>query len=310
MWRGSFAKPTKRLTVANKPIANLALYVDVRRSAAVDAAQAVAGIAAGNGVALQVDPSQAKTLALNGARASSDFPQSADLLVSLGGDGTLLRAAHLAGPLGIPVVGVDFGQVGFLTEVPRDGYKEAIATILRGGAQTEPHLALAARVVGTKHAFYAVNDIHIDRKHHGHIVNFGIRLSGTNIATIPADGIIVCSPTGSTAYFLSAGGPIMSPKLEAFGIAPINPHTLFSRPLVVSADETVSIVVPEESQGTQLFIDGQAALELAPGATVEVVRAAKPVEFVRLGRHFFIQTLEEKLHWGVSIKRSIDNDKP
>ncbi|HXN08168.1 MAG TPA: hypothetical protein VN860_00765, partial [Candidatus Acidoferrales bacterium] len=81
-------------------------------------------------------------------------------------------------------------------------------------------------------------------------------------------------------------------------------------PLIVSADETVSIVVPEESEGTQLFVDGQPTVELAPGATVEVVRAAKPVEFVRLGRHFFIQTLEEKLHWGMSIKQSIDNDKP
>jgi NAD+ kinase len=296
--------------VANKPISNLALYVDVRRSSAIDAAHAVARIAESAGVALHVDPRQTKALGLNGVQASSNFPDSADLLVSLGGDGTLLRAAHLAGPLGIPVVGVDFGRVGFLTEVPRHGYEEAIATILRGGVQTERHLALDARVVGTKHTFYAVNDIHIDRKHHGHIVNFGILLSGTNIATIPADGIIVCSPTGSTAYFLSAGGPIMSPKLEAFGIAPISPHTLFSRPLVVSADETVGIVVPEDSQGTQLFVDGQPAVELAPGARVEVVRAAKPVEFVRLGRHFFIQTLEEKLHWGVSIKQSIDNDKP
>ena len=295
--------------MANKPISNLALFVDVRRKAAVDAAQVVADIAARSGVALQVDEQQAKKLGVNGATASTTFPASADLLVSLGGDGTLLQAAHLAGPLGIPLIGVDFGRVGFLTEVPRDGYEAAIAAILRGGVQTERHLALDARVLGTQHHFYAVNDVHIDRKHHGHIVNFGIHLSGTHIATIPADGIIVSSPTGSTAYFLSAGGPIMSPKLEAFGIAPICPHTLFSRPLVVSADETVSIVLPEESQGTQLFVDGQPAVELAPGATVEVVRAAQPVEFVRLGKHFFIHTLEEKLHWGMSIKRSIDNDK-
>ena len=296
--------------MANRPISNLALFVDVRRKAAVDAAKVVAGIAARGGVALQVDERQAKRLGLNGVTASSSFPASADLLVSLGGDGTLLQAAHLAGPLGIPVIGVGFGRVGFLTEVPPEGYEAAIAAILRGGVQTERHLALDARVLGTQHHFYAVNDVHIDRKHHGHIVNFGIRLSGTHIATIPADGIIVSSPTGSTAYFLSAGGPIMSPKLEAFGIAPICPHTLFSRPLVVSADETVSIVLPEESQGTQLFVDGQPAVELAPGATVEVVRAAKPVEFVRLGRHYFIHTLEQKLHWGMSIKQSIDNEKP
>ncbi len=293
--------------MANRPISNLALFVDTRRSAAVEAAKAVAEIAAASGVALQLGERQAKDLGFNGAAASSSFPAKADVLVSLGGDGTLLQAAHLAGPLGIPLIGVDFGRVGFLTEVPRDGYKTAIAGILRGGVRTERHLALETHVLGTGQSFYAVNDIHIDRKHHGHIVNFGLYLSGVHIATIPADGIVVASPTGSTAYFLSAGGPIMSPKLEAFGIAPICPHTLFSRPLIVSADEKVGIVLPQESQGTQLFVDGQPQAELAPGATVEVVRAARPVEFVRLDDQFFFQTLERKLHWGMSIKRSIDD---
>ena len=108
--------------MANKPISSLALFVDVRRAAAVDAAKKVADIAVRGGVALQVDPRQAKELGLDGAPAPSSFPASADLLVSLGGDGTLLQAAHKAGPLGIPVIGVDFGRVGFLTEVPRDGY--------------------------------------------------------------------------------------------------------------------------------------------------------------------------------------------
>ncbi len=292
--------------MANRKIANLALYVDVRRKAAISAAKAVAEIAGKSGVKLLVGPTQAKELKLNGAASSTSFPQSADLLVSLGGDGTLLQAAHLAGPLGIPVIGVDFGRVGFLTEVARSGYEAAIADILRGGVQTERHLALEARVLGTPHSFYAVNDIHIDRKHHGHIVNFGILLSGEHIATIPADGIVVSSPTGSTAYFLSAGGPIMSPKLEAFGIAPICPHTLFSRPLIVSADETIRITLPEESVGTQLFIDGHAEVELTPGAVVEVVRAARPVEFVRLDNRYFFQMLERKLHWGMSIKRHLD----
>ena len=293
--------------MANRPVRNLALYVDVRRSAAVNAAKAVAALALQNGVALQVNESQAKPLGLDGAVASAGFPVGADMLVSLGGDGTLLQAAHLAGPLGIPVIGVDFGRVGFLTEVPRDGYEAALLEILRGGVKTERYLALEARVVGEEASYYAVNDVHIDRRHQGHIVNFGIHLSGVHIATIPADGIVVASPTGSTAYFLSAGGPIMSPGLEAFGIAPICPHTLFSRPLIVSAQEKVGIVVPADSEGARLFVDGQPQAELAPGATIEVVRAQRPVEFVRLGGQFFFQTLERKLHWGVSIKQAIDD---
>jgi NAD+ kinase len=292
--------------MATRKTSNLALYVDVRRKAAVAAAKSVAELAQRGGITLQVGATQAKALGLNGAVTKATFPRSADLLVSLGGDGTLLQAAHLAGPLGIPVIGVDFGRVGFLTEVARAGYQEAIAGILRGGVQTQRQLALEARVLGTRHRFYAVNDIHIDRAHHGHIVNFGIVLSGEHIATIPADGIVVTSPTGSTAYFLSAGGPIMSPQLEAIGIAPICPHTLFSRPLIVSANETIRIELPAESAGTQLFVDGRAEAELSAGAAVEVVRAAQPVEFVRLDSRYFFQTLERKLHWGVSIKHSLD----
>jgi NAD+ kinase len=290
-------------------ISNIALFVDVRRTAAVNAAKVVADITGRHGIALQVIGRQAGALELDGAHIANDYPKAADILISLGGDGTLLQAAHVAGPLGIPIIGVDFGRVGFLTEVPRDGYEAALSQILRGSIKIERHLALEARVVGQDRTYYAINDVHIDRKHHGHIVSFGIHLSGVHIATIPADGVVVASPTGSTAYFLSAGGPIMSPKLEAFGIAPICPHTLFSRPLIVGADEKVAITLPPESHGTELFVDGRSQTELAPEATVEVVRSPHPIQFVRLGgEEFFVQTLERKLHWGVSIKQAIDDD--
>jgi NAD+ kinase len=291
------------------PISNLALYVDVRRKAAIQAAHVVADIARRNKVAVQVDRAQAQPLNLNGVAGSKNFPKSADLLVSLGGDGTLLRAAHAAGPLGIAIIGVDFGRVGFLTEVGRSGYDQALEKIMRKGARIETSLALEAHVVGSKTRLYAVNDVHIDRKHVGHIVNFGIMLGGEHIATIPADAIVVSSPTGSTAYFLSAGGPIMSPKLEAVGIAPICPHTLFSRPLVVSADETIRISLPKDIEGTQLFVDGEPIMQLEPGAIVEIVRARQPVKFVRLNGGYFFQTLERKLHWGMSIKRSLEEER-
>ncbi|MDQ6780409.1 MAG: NAD(+)/NADH kinase [Candidatus Eremiobacteraeota bacterium] len=295
--------------MAHRSVANLALYVDVRRQAAVDAAHALAAVARAQGVGLQVGPDQAGALVLNGCAVSTTFPKTADLMVSLGGDGTLLQAAHLAGPLGIPIIGVDFGRVGFLTEVAPGSYESTIARLLSEGIQTEPRLALDVRVHGSSRHYYAVNDVHIDRKHHGGVVHFDINISGEPIATIPADGIIVASPTGSTAYFLSAGGPIMSPRLQAVGITPINPHTLFSRPLIVSADETISISLPNDSSGTQLFVDGQPEEELAPGASVQIVRAAHPIEFVLLSERYFFQTLERKLHWGTSLKRSLEPEK-
>jgi NAD+ kinase len=273
------------------PVSNLALYVNLRRRAAVEASRTVAHIASRNNVALQVAANQARDLNLNGA-ASKDFPKSAQLLVSLGGDGTLLRAAHLAGPLGIPIIGVDFGRVGFLTAIDGTDYEPTLEKIVRTGAPTERNLALEAAVAGAKERFYAVNDVHIDRKHSGRIVNYGILLGGEHIATIPADGIVVASPTGSTAYFLSGGGPIMSPKLEAIGIAPISPHTLFSRPLIVGANEKIHIELPRDTEGAQLFVDGEPVLSLTGGSVVEIVRASQPVIFVRLSGNYFFQTLE------------------
>ena len=227
------------------------------------------------------------------------------MLVSLGGDGTLLRAAHLAVPHGIPIIGVDFGRMGFLAAAGRHDYATVLDHLLTTGISTEPRTVLQATLAdGSRHL--AINDVHIDRKEHGHTVTFGITLGGEHVADIPADGIVVSSPTGSTAYFLSAGGPILAPGLEAFGIAPICPHTLFSRPLVVAADETVRITVPRDASGSaRLYADGRHEADLQPGASIEIARGPHPAEFVRLDDRHFFRVLERKLHWGTSIKRSL-----
>jgi len=286
-------------------VANLALYVDTERHEAVDAAKTIAGIAAELGVALQVGEPQASALRLNGA-AASGFPKSAGLLVSLGGDGTLLRAAHIAAAFDVPIIGVDFGRMGFLTQIERKDFEAVIPRLLRHGFKTEDRTALDASVAGVGQHFFALNDIFLDRSNHGNLMTLGISIGGRLVANIPADGIVVASPTGSTAYFLSAGGPIMAPGLDAFGIAPINPHTLFSRPLVVSASEVINIEVPKDERGANLYVDGKREVDVPPGSVVEIKRAARPVKFVRLDeRHFFVM-LERKLHWGASIKRSIE----
>lgn len=286
-------------------ISNLALYVDMERQDAVAAAKSVATIAREAGVTLVLGEEQAAKLNLNGAGAKT-FPSPGDLLVSMGGDGTLLRAAHLAAPLGIPVVGVDFGRVGFLTEVGRENFDGVLRGLLKDGVDTENRTALEASLVGKKERYFAVNDIYLDRRHRGNIVTFSINIGGEQVADIPADGIVVASPTGSTAYFLSAGGPIMAPGLDAFGIAPISPHTLFSRPLVVSALETIRISLPADSRGANLYADGKLETEVTPGSVVEIVRAAQPVRFARLDKRHFFTMLERKLHWGTSIKRSLE----
>jgi NAD+ kinase len=292
--------------MSQRRISNIGLFVDARRRSAAEAAQSIAALAADARVTLQVKPDQAAVLGLSSVATSEDFPRGADLLVSLGGDGTLLRAAHYAVPLGIAIVGVDFGRMGFLTSVDRGDFKTVLAGLLRDGFETEPRTTLEAAVNGKR--FLAINDIHIDRKQHGHTVVFGIDIAGEHVADIPADGIVVSSPTGSTAYFLSAGGPIMAPGLDAFGIAPICPHTLFSRPLIVSATETIRIEVPSGGGGAHLFADGRQVIDVPPGSAVQIARASHPAEFVKLDNRQFFQLLESKLHWGTSIKTSLHGE--
>lgn len=290
--------------MSSRRIGNLGMYVDTRRRAAVEAAKAVVRIAEDAKVALQVRPDQAAAVGLKPA-ASDGFPSGADLIVSLGGDGTLLRAAHLAVPLGIPVVGIDFGRMGFLTALNRTDYAAALESLIKAGIDTDPRTVLQAKLPDGKR-FLAINDIHIDRKQHGHTLTFGIELGGEHVADIPADGIVVSSPTGSTAYFLSAGGPILAPGLDAFGIAPICPHTLFSRPLVVAADEIIHIGVPSDASGAaHVYADGRLEADLAPGSSIEIARAPHAAQFVRLDDRHFFRVLERKLHWGTSIKRSV-----
>ncbi|HZV80270.1 MAG TPA: NAD(+)/NADH kinase [Candidatus Binatus sp.] len=284
-------------------VKSIALYVDTERPETAAAAKAVARMASELGVSLHLPPAQASTLQVEGAVTAS-YPGSADLLITLGGDGTLLRAAHVAGD--VPVIGVDFGRMGFLTQVERKDFERVLQRLIREGFQTEDRTALQARLLGSNRHFFALNDIFLDRSHHGNLMTLAISISGQQVADIPADGIVVASPTGSTAYFLSAGGPIMAPGLDAFGIAPINPHTLFSRPLVVSASETIQIAVPKDERGAHVYVDGKLETDVSPGSVIEIARAERPVKFVRLDKRHFFTMLERKLHWGASIKRTLE----
>lgn len=283
-------------------LTSLALYVDESRAEAIAAAKDIAALVDAAGSRVVVMPGQAAALCVNGKAASDRFPAPADALVSLGGDGTLLQAAHLAAPVDVPVFGVDFGRMGFLTEVDPSDVRACVDDMLRNGFETRDRTALEARVDGAPDVYFALNEMYLDREHHGRTVTFAIDISDEHVADIPADGIVVASPTGSTAYFLSAGGPIIAPRLDAFGIAPICPHTLFSRPLVVSSAEVIRIGVPAGVDGAQLFADGKASARVAPGGSVTITRARRPVRFVRLGTRHFFEVLERKLHWGSSIK--------
>jgi NAD+ kinase len=278
----------------------VAFYVNAHRPRALDFAHGAAKLAAQHGLNVALADEQSGIIDL--ATPRSDVTD-ADLIVTFGGDGTLLRGMRIAVPLDVPVFGVNTGRLGFLTEIDEhDDVLHELDEVFSGRFQVEERVALEAAVNG-EGAHVALNDVVVRRGHNARMAPFGLSLDDETIARLPSDGIIVSTPTGSTAYFLSAGGPIISPGVDAFGIAALLPHTLFARPLIVPTTSTITITVDSESMHANLDIDGTLAGDLSPGDRVTVRRAPRPVKFARTRADGFFSRLEEKLQWGVPIKR-------
>lgn len=225
----------------------------------------------------------------------------AALLITIGGDGTLLRAARLAVDLGVPILGINTGRLGFLTEFDEDDeHIDELPDLLERGLVIEERIALQATYDGRR--FFALNDVVVRKGGMSRIVPFGLCLNDEQAAHVPADGICVATPTGSTAYFLSAGGSIISPHVDALGIVPLLPHTLFSRPLIVPATSRIAVSCDSDVVHANLECDGDVMSDLAGGATVVIERYPRTVRFARVERLRFFERLEDKLSWGVSIK--------
>lgn len=276
----------------------VALFVDVRRERARAAAAVAARIVEGLGkqVALRADHDQVLKLSKNGA-----LLERAGLLISIGGDGTLLRAARVATECACPLLGINTGRLGFLTEVDYGDPRIArLPELVEEGLVIDERIALLAEYGGRE--FFALNDVVVRKGDVSRIVPFGLRLNSEHIADIPADGICTSTPTGSTAYFLSAGGSIISPQVDAFGIVPLLPHTLFSRPLIVPGSSSIEITCDSEIAHAHLECDGDVLAEIGPNTIVKVRKHPHTVRFARLSKLRFFERLEQKMRWGVSIK--------
>jgi NAD+ kinase len=267
----------------------IALYVDYERERARSLSERVAAAFRARGF---------RVVQLPGESAS------ADLVVTIGGDGTLLRAAEMAVERDAPLIGINTGRLGFLTEFDEgDPRIEQLPELFERGLVIEERLALQAEYQGKTH--FALNEVVVRKGGVPRIVPFSLRLNDEAAAQVPADGVCVATPTGSTAYFLSAGGSIISPKLDAFGIVPLLPHTLFSRPIVVPASSRVEIRCDVEPADAQLECDGRMVTAIEPGASVIICKHPKAVRFARTAPLHFFERLEEKLRWGVSIKERL-----
>ena len=233
-----------------------------------------------------------KTMPLDALR------QKADLVIVMGGDGTMLSAARALKNSGIPLVGINRGHFGFLTDLRAEEMLESIDVILAGEHQTESRMILNASVIRDGKTIFenhAFNDIVL--KSGLRLIELEVTIDGKFIHKQRADGLILSTPTGTTAYSLSAGGPILHPDVEAIALVPICPHTLSNRPLAVNSNAKIEIAVVQVDHATISF-DGQSQLELLQGDCIKVERAEEGVTLLHPSDYCYYEMLRNKLHWG------------
>ena len=226
------------------------------------------------------------------------------LVLVLGGDGTLLSMADCIGRAGlkVPILGVNFGSLGFLTEVTLPELYPALEAALAGHAHIEERLTLQAAITrpsGGASSEIAVNDVVINKGARSRLIDLSIWVGDGLVTTVRADGLIIATPTGSTAYNLAAGGPIVQPNVDALVMTPIAPHTLTNRPIVIPSSSMVR-VKPVMDDRDEVFVtfDGQAGCELHAGEEISVCRAREPMRLVRPATRSYFEVLREKLNWG------------
>ncbi len=225
------------------------------------------------------------------------FGAGVDIVFVLGGDGTLLRAAAMTVTTGAPLLAVNLGRLGFLAELERGELEEALDRICQDGFEVEERMTLEGEVEQNGESadrFIAINEIMVSKVVPGRLIKLGLALGGEAFTTVAADGLIVATPTGSTAYSFSAHGPIVSPLLDALIITPVAPHTLFDRAMVVSPDENVSITVLPDPDAVSLSVDGRKAVELATGAVVRVRASDRRLRLAKVEGAPFWRLVREK----------------
>ena len=226
-----------------------------------------------------------------------------DIIIILGGDGTLLHVAEKAAHYSIPVIGINLGNLGFLTELTKAESKNALEVILTGSVTMEKRQMLKARRIRDKRAsdyFFALNDVVINKNTFDQLLLLSTRADGDHITTYKADGLIFSTPTGSTAYNLSAGGPLVHPGLSTILVTPICPFMLSSRPIILPPDQTITseLVAGQEDRSAQIIIDGQVAWNMLPGDSLEVETANHPLKLISSKSRDYFEILRNKLQWG------------
>lgn len=274
------------------------------RPQAVSLAREVQAWLHGHGHQVHMPMGLAATTGCTGCGVPDDgLTQGADLAIAIGGDGTVLQTVHLAASHHLPVLGINAGALGFLTELTPDEYPRYLPRVLEGEYTLEPRMlirGIAYRGTQVLGEFIALNDIVVRQGAMSRLIKLRVTVAGHELGQYVSDGLIVSTPTGSTAYGLSAGGPIIYPTASAMALIPICPHSLSFRPVVIPATDAIEIACESNSYRDEMLVtaDGLTPLVVCAGDRVTVQPAPEKALFVKLGLFSFYDRLREKLQWG------------
>ena len=293
---------------------NIAVMGNFEDSQVLESIRVLAGHLPAKGARMLVDaaePSRDLPDAIDRVPAES-LAEQADLIIAVGGDGAMLSAARLAARIGIPMLGINRGRLGFLADVSPKDQLEPLDRLLAADFDSEKRMLLRAEIVtdsGTTDCGLALNDVVVKRQDTGRMLEFESYVDGTYVNTHGGDGFIVATPTGSTAYALSCGGPIVAPNLEAIVLAPICPHTLSDRPIVIPAASITEVKLAQEhTESAEVCCDGEVAGRISGGDRLRVSAAEQQVELIHPRGYDYYEILRSKLHWGRGNRKTRAND--
>ncbi|MBF5059235.1 NAD(+)/NADH kinase [Candidatus Neptunochlamydia vexilliferae] len=277
----------------------IALFPKVHEKEAKKLAEEALAFLTKKGCQVVVEDDKAEALRTD--PLSSVDPQSIEVLMTMGGDGSILRVAHQYSHLSGAILGINLGHLGFMADVPIPDMLSSLEDLVSGAYTIEERLMFEGKSSGGQ-TFFAMNDCVLHRARTPHLVEVSIHVDGLFLNTFQADGVIIATPNGSTAYSLAAGGPIISPTIDACVLTPICPHTISNRPIVFTPKENIEITYHGHTSLIEFVADGLHHFELKPGDTITLTKSTRTFKLVSLNRTDYFSTLRHKLGWSGKLR--------
>ena len=279
----------------------IALFANMKKKESVSVAKDICGFLQKKGITVVARDNLSKDL--NALPLSTVAPADINFIISLGGDGTILRLVHHFPQLEAPILGINLGHLGFMADIPLSDLYPSLEDFLGGNYRVEERVMMEG-VTKAQDRCFAVNEMVIHRSHNPSLIDLSIHVDGDYLNTFSADGIIVSTPSGSTAYSLAAGGPILTPELNAFVITPISPHTISNRPIVLMPKDKIEIKYLSPYDPVEITYDGFSRYSMQTNEIFSVSRATRKFKMVNLSRTDYFSTLRTKLGWVGQVRYS------